>query len=240
MEIVVVIIMCLVSFGFLLKLTFHGWPGRIVLSLAAAIFIAMSTDPATAQSKTQIADWLSRPELMLDASVLLTVDVALQLCFCILAAGKADGSLGRTGVFAYNVLLWLPGLLVFPVLFALLTALVFAMPGVDFQSIGLGCAALVLISMPLLASFFKALLPEYDIRIELMFLLGVLVAGLGIVATVNGRTAAVGTNEVEWSGLAMVAVLLAAGIAAGFVIHRRAERRRLSRCGGAGALLRSK
>lgn len=229
MEIVVLIIMCLVGLVLLLKLTFHGWPGRMILSLAAAIFIVAATDPATEQSKTQIADWLSCSGLMLDASVLLTVDVAFQIGFCILAAGKAGGFLDRKGMFAYRLLLWIPGLMIFPVLFALLTALVFAMPGVDFQSIGLGCAMVILIVMPLLAWFLKSLLPEYDIRVELMFLIGVFVACLGIVATVNGRTAAIGTNDVDWSALAMVGVLLVSGLVVGYATHRSAQRRRLLR-----------
>ena len=40
---------------------------------------------AIQQSKTQIADWLADVQLMLDTSVVLTVEVALQMAFCMLA-----------------------------------------------------------------------------------------------------------------------------------------------------------
>lgn len=40
---------------------------------------------AIQQSKTQIADWLADAQLMLDTSVVLTVEVALQMAFCMLA-----------------------------------------------------------------------------------------------------------------------------------------------------------
>ena len=51
-------------------------------------------------------------------------------------------------------------------------------------------------------------------------MVSLLAGALGIVATVNGRTAAVGTNEVEWGALAAVIILLLAGVLAGSLIYR--------------------
>ena len=76
METVVIIIMVAVGFSFLLKLTYHRPAGAIALALVAAAFVFLSYDEATSQSKTQIAEWLQNPSLMLDTSVWLTIDVA--------------------------------------------------------------------------------------------------------------------------------------------------------------------
>ncbi len=54
------------------------------------------------------------------------------------------------------------------------------------------------------------LVPEKEIRLELLFMVNMLIAALGVVATVNGRTAAAGTNQVEWGALGGVAAIIAA------------------------------
>ncbi len=223
------IIMLTVSFSFLLKLTCHGWPGRVVLSALAALFVLLACDTATTQSKTQIADWLSQPDLMLDTSVWLTVDVAFQIAFCVLYAKKLAGPITRNEKWMLAVCQWFPGLLIFPVLFAMLTRLIFSMPGTDFDTIGRITAAALLLVTPLLARGLELLLPEADIRLELMFMVNMLTAALGIVATVNGRTAAVGTNTVEWDALAAVAALVLAGAASGIFINRYVTAKKITK-----------
>lgn len=220
MEIAVIIIMLTVGFSFLLKLTFHKPIGQVVLSLAAAMFVVATTEAATAQSKTQIADWLAQPALMLDTSVWLTIDVAFQICFCILSAKNLSVKLSRSESIVRQICLWFPGLLIFPVLFAAQTELIFAMTGVDFNLTGRWLAAAIAIGLPLTALGFKYLLPETDIRLELIFMVNLLTAALGIVATVNGRTAAVGIDSVEWSALAGVVAIIVAGAVAGLFLNK--------------------
>lgn len=220
METVVLIIFCMVGLNFMLRLTFHGWAGRTVLCLVAAVFVLFTTGLATTQSKTQIADWLSQPELMLDASVWLTIDVAFQISFCVITARRLTGQTGIRERLAGKVCMWFPGLLIFPVLFALQTALIFSLPGADFSLIGRCLAVGVVLAVPLLAAGCKYMLPESDIRLELMFMLNLLIAALGVVATVNGRTAAAGTNEIGWAAFAGVVCLLLVGFAAGFLLRK--------------------
>lgn len=212
--------MAAVSFSFVLKLTFHRPLGAAILALVAAASVILTYDEAASQSKTQIADWLQNPELMLDTSVWLTIDVAFQLCFCSLYAIKLCGPLSGKEKTALQICLWFPGLLIFPVLFASLTQLIFSMPGTDFAVIGWALALTILVVLPLLACLFKWLLPESGIRLELLFMVNLLIAALGIVATVNGRTAAVGTNSVEWHALTAVFGLLALGCIAGYFLNR--------------------
>ena len=124
---------------------------------------------------------------------------------------------------------WVPGLLIFPVLFAVLTELIFSMPGVGFATIAWSLAAAVLIAAPLLGAGLRWLIPETEIRLELLFMVNMLIAALGVVATVNGRTAAAGTNEAHWSALGAVALLLLAGLAAGIVCDRFLTRKKISK-----------
>lgn len=229
MEIVLMIIMALVTVSFLLKMTCHGWIGKIVWCAAGAIFIVLTCDSATTQSKTQIADWLSQPDLMLDTSVWLTVDVAFQLCFCVLAAKSLGDTLSKTERALLRICRLIPGLLIFPVLFAILTELIFSLPGVDFSLIARSLAIGLLILFPLLSAGIRYLIPEAEIRLEMIFMVNLLTAALGVIATVNGRTAAVGTNTVEWSALAGIAVILLAGAAAGMIYYRYITRKKVSK-----------
>lgn len=85
METVVVVLMILVSFNFLLKLTYCKLWTVGVIAVSACLFVGLMWPLAIEQSKTQIADWLSNPQLMLDTSVILSLEVVLQLAYCMLA-----------------------------------------------------------------------------------------------------------------------------------------------------------
>ncbi len=221
METVVIVIMLTVALSFLLKLSCHGRAGILAICTAATLFSALCGDYAAMQSKTQIADWLQNPDLMLDTSVLLTLDVMMQLAFCFLRTRKAAGErLSRWSEGAYQICFWFPGILIFPVLFSTLVGIIFAIPGGDFQTIAWTAGAVVLITSPLLAWALRLLMPRVGMRLELLFLNNLLTAALGVVATVNGRTASAGVADVEWGALAGVLGLVATGAVAGIIISK--------------------
>ena len=224
METVVIIIMCLTGLVFLLKLTCHGNAEVFVLSFLAAASVILMTDFASSQSRTRIEAWLGQPDIMLDTSVWLTLDVAFQIWFCFLAANRLSGPLTKKELIAYNAALWIPGLMIFPVLSAALTELIFSLPGVDFSLVGWSAGLGLFVALPALARGLRALLPETDLRLEVMFLVSLIVLSLGIVATVNGRTAATGTNRVEWTALLAVICLLTGCAAAGFMLRKYKNR----------------
>ncbi len=228
MEVVVLIILLMAGFAFLAKLTYHGIVGRVVLCALAALFVAMATDTAASQSKTQIDTWLESPEIMLDAAVLLTIDVAAQIAFCFLMGREISGGLrSAIGRRALAVLLWFPGLAIFPALLALLTELIFSFTGADFATVGYSLAGGVLIGAPLAAVGLRWLLPEDDIRLELLFLASLLTAALGVAATVNGRTAAAGVSFIEWNALGAVLLLLFCGAVAGIILNKYLTNKRI-------------
>lgn len=221
METVVLVMMTVVCFNYLLKQTWRK-PFFVALSaVVCALFVGLAWPWAIEQSKNQIAGWLADSALMLDMAVLLTLEVALQMTFCVVAAHiHSAGRVKPSVVWAYRLLRWFPGLLIYPVLFSLLVAAIFALPGVSFPLTAWSLAAVVAAVIPLGHWALKLLLPEKEIRLELLFLANALIAILGIIATVNGRTAVAGITSVDWPSLGGVMAFVAAGLLLGMAAFR--------------------
>lgn len=221
METVVLVMMTVVCFNYLLKQTWRK-PFFVALSaVVCALFVGLAWPWAIEQSKNRIAGWLADSALMLDLAVLLTLEVALQMAFCIVAAHiHSAGRVKPSVVWAYRLLRWFPGLLIYPVLFSLLVAAIFALPGISFPLTAWSLAATVAVAIPLGRWALKHLLPEKEIRLELLFLANALIAILGIIATVNGRTAVAGITSVDWPSLGGVMAFVAAGLLLGMAAFR--------------------
>lgn len=221
METVVFVLMILVCFSFMLKQTYRKNRSVAVIAVICALFTGLMWPYAIEQSKTQIADWLADTALMLDTAVLLTLEVILQMTFCMLAAHvQTSGPLRKRTLWMYRALRWFPGILIFPVLFSALVALIFAFPGVSFSLLSWSMAAGILILIPAGTWLLRRVMPEKDVRLELLFLVNALIAVLGVVATVNGRTAVAGIGGADWSALAALIVIVVLGALAGFVAYR--------------------
>lgn len=221
MQSVVVAIMLLVSLSFLLKQSFMSWKWVVAIAIVAALFVGFSWPWAVEQNKLQIAGWLANPSIMADTAVILTVEVALQLAFCIMEAKSADKKkLPLRKKILAGFLRCFPGVLFFAVLFSLLVTLVFALPGVSFRLIAWTLAGAVLILVPAFVWLVRFILPENKLRLELLFLLNFLVAGLGIIATVNGRTAVEGTNNVNLTSLAFLLAIVLLGAVLGLFLRK--------------------
>ncbi len=226
METVVLVMMIVVCFNYLLKQTWRK-PFFVALSaVVCALFVGLAWPWAIEQSKNQITDWLADSALMLDLAVLLTLEVALQMTFCVVAAYIHTAERVKPSVvWIYRLLRWFPGLLVFPVLFSLLVAAIFALPGTSFPLVAWSLAAIVAIVIPLGRWALKHLLPEKEIRLELLFLANALIALLGIIATVNGRTAVAGVTSVDWPAMGGVMSFVAAGLLLGVAVFRIKQKR---------------
>lgn len=221
METVVLVMMIMVCFNYILKQTYRKVSFVALSSVICALFVGLMWQYAIEQSKSRISDWLADTTLMLDISVILTLEVLVQMTFCILSAHiHSSGKVKHYIIQIYRVLRWFPGILIFPVLFSVLVAAVFAFPGVSFPLVAWCLAALVLVVVPLSTWLLKRLLPEKEIRLELLFLSNALMAILSIVATVNGRTAVAGNTEVDWLALGTVLLLVAAGLVCGIVTYK--------------------
>ena len=130
MDTVVLVLMLLTAFNFLLKQTFWKLIAVGIITAICAVFAGLMWPYAIEQSKTQIANWLSNQLLMLDTSVLLSVEVCIQMAYAMLAVHVAnDYPVKPRMILMYRFLRWFPGLLIFPVLFSGLVYLIFAFPG---------------------------------------------------------------------------------------------------------------
>ena len=221
METVVLVMMILVCFNYMLKQTYRKIYSVLLSAAVCALFVGLMWPYAIEQSKSQISDWLADSSLMLDIAVILTLEVAIQMSFCILSAHiQTSGKVKPITIWVYRILRWFPGVLIFPVLFSLLVSAIFALPGMSFSLVAWILATIVFVVIPLGCWVIKWLLPEKEIRLELLFLANALIAILGVIATVNGQTAVAGISEVDWSALGGIVVLLIFGLAAGIIAYR--------------------
>lgn len=221
METLLTVLIILVCFNFMLKQTHRHLRSVVLIAIVAALFTGLSWPYAIEQSKTQIIDWLADAQLMLDLSVILSLEVVMHIAYCLMAVHvMTSDSLRRRTIWLYRLLRWFPGVMIFPVLFSLLVSLIFAFPGKSFPLIAWSLAATVLVIIPLGSWLLRCLLPEKELRLEIFFLTNALVAILGIIATVNGRTAVAGISSVDWTALLAVLVLVLLGGLIGFLRYK--------------------
>ena len=81
MDTIVWILILLTAFNSLLKQSFWTPVATWIAAGVAGVFVLLVWPYAIEQSKTQIADWLADSRLMLDTSVVLTVELTLQMAF---------------------------------------------------------------------------------------------------------------------------------------------------------------
>ena len=221
METLVLILMIVVCFNFILKQTFQKTSSAAVIVVFIALFTGLMWPYAIEFSKTQIAVWLSDSALMLDISVIMSLEVILQISFCILSAHIAStGIISKKELWTYKILRLFPGILILPIIFSILIKVIFLFPGISFSLIAWSLAVIVAVSIPLFRFLLLYILPEKEIRLELLFLANALIILLGILVTVNGRTAIKGMNEVNWYSFAGVIAMVITGIIAGHYIRK--------------------
>lgn len=217
MEILVMVMVVLAFVTFILKQTFHRPIELAIISVVLLVFTGNMWSYAIEQSKTMISSWLADGQLMLDIAVLLSIDVAITLFFCVMQVEVSTAErVGSRKRIVAAVLKYFPNLIIFPVLFAMVVALIFSMPGAEFSTVSWGLGIAVLIVIPAGVYGMKLLLPEEELRLELLFLLTVVLALMGVIATVNGRTAVTGIENFELMPLLLVIGMVIAGVIVGY------------------------
>lgn len=202
METIILVLMVLVLLNTWIKLTFLKRWQMWAMALACACFVGGSYGMAIQQSRNEIRSWLADQPLMLDVSVVLTLEVFWQIAYCMLSARMLYGEpMRRRTICIYRVLRFFPGVLIFPVLYYMLIQVIYALPGYGFGSIAWTFAIAVGLALPMGAWVLHRSLPEKSLRLEVLFLLSSLTLILGIVATVNGTTTFHGSDPVEWMAL---------------------------------------
>lgn len=214
MEYIVPILILFILLNIFLKLSFRPWWYSVVFSLVAALFLLLVVPFAASQSKTQLEAWLQNPLVMQNVAVLITVETAILFAFAFIRLRQVLG----TPVKKY-ILLPLdiyPGFLLFPVLFYTLTQLFFVLPGVDFDTSAYMFAAGILVGIPFFSWSMVRIVPEEELRLEILFIVNLFVGITGLITTVNGETAYAAVNQsfdvrAVLLALAIFALLFAGG-----------------------------
>lgn len=201
--------MILVSFNLALKLTLCKPWTIYVVAVVCTLFVLETWQMAAGQSKTQIADWINNRPLMLNTSVVISIEVLIHISYCIMAVHlQNSGMLKKRTIYMYRVLRLYPGILILLVLLHCETVAMFTFTGTDFKVIAYTLSAIVLAGIPALTYLFRRLVPEKDLRLEILFLSNALIAILAVVATTNGSTAVSGISEVNLQALILLAVVI--------------------------------
>ncbi len=205
MELVIQILMLFIFINAVVKLSFWKWWQTTLFGLVCAGFVVFAHQYAILQSKTQLADYLNNKSAMQDIAVLITMESVLCFAFGFTAL---LGTENKRWKWVGRILYWYPSLLLFPVLFYLLTQFIYALPGTDFTTISYLMAAGVLIGIPLASEGIKYLCPEKEFRLEIFFLVSLFVCIIGLITTVNGNV----TYAVAKEPLNFKAILVSGGL----------------------------
>lgn len=203
----------------LLKLSFLRLWKRVLLSLIAGIFVLIISPYASDQSKTEIASWLSDPKILQNVAVLISLDALIIFAFSIMMLREVfDGRVSKPYLLTLK---YYPSLLLFPLLFYLLTYLYFNLPGIDFKTTAYTLALCTAIGLPLLSIGMGKLINELDFRLEVQFIVNLFVCCIGLISTVNGNTnyAAV-KQEFNFRAMIIALSIFAILFACGFIIKR--------------------
>lgn len=193
MEIIIQILILFVIFNSILKLSFWKWWQAIILGLICAAFIIWAQQYAIMQSKTQIQDYLSNQRVVQNMAVIITLESIIYFAFCIttLAANKMDRIKKRL----LRLLFWYPGLLLFPVLFYLLTQFDFLLSGISFDTTAYIFAGIIFMVISVAPFAARLLEPEKELRLEIHFLISLIITALGLLITVNGNVTYAAVKE---------------------------------------------
>lgn len=220
MELIIDVLLLFILLNCLFKLSLWHWWQRLAFSAVLGWFAWWSVRYAILQSKTQIADFLANTEALQTMAILVTIESAIGLAFCLrwLNEFTVYGKLSTVN----KAFLWFyPSLLIFPVVFYLLTQTIFSLTGVPFETTGLAFGIGTVLLLPLLSEAVRWLLPDEGSRVELHLLLTIFVCLLGLIATEHGKMVyAMKESPVDWHQLLLTFSLFLLLGAAGFVFSR--------------------
>ena len=193
-------------------------------SLLSALMVGLAWRWAASHSGPQVLALLGNANEMLNVAVLLNVEVIVHLTFCILSAQRKNFT--RLQNIVFQIVRLIPSLFVFLSFIALEVYTMVSNPGIDFQKIAWLMAIAIFIITPIATVGLRYLFPEKELRLEVIFHIAIMMMLMGVIATVNGRTAAVATDNTDVVSSLSVAALLMLGIAAGvlnFYIKKKAN-----------------
>ncbi len=171
MESLVQLLMLLVCLVAVIKLSLaHQWL-NLAFALVLAGFSLWIKDFCTEETIAGISMYIEQKSLRESMAILLTLESLVYMLYAFAPKKK--------------VLALYPSLLMFPILYYTETNLFFAFAGEDFFLVALVLALVVLSLFIALPYLIKWLVPEEEIRLELLFLSSIVMTVLGLLTTVD-------------------------------------------------------
>ena len=189
---VIAILTVFIMLNVVLKLSFWKLWQHVLFAAVCFLFVWLATDFASEQSQVTLQTMLSDPKVLGNITVLLTVETAVCMAYCFTSLRTLFK--GKESPW-HKVLQWYPNLLIFPALFYVLTQAIFYYTGVSFEHIAFWIGASVVVFIILGPLGLQKLLPEKDLRLELHFLVSLLITLLGLIGTANGQILYVPQSE---------------------------------------------
>jgi len=222
MEIMISVLMLFVVLCCATKLSLWPWWQRFAFSTPLAAFVWWSERYAVLQSKTQLADLLQNAAALQNMAVLVTIESAINFAFCYHWFNDDAGATfalpsGKWRAWRRSFLKWYPSLLIFPVMFYVLTQAIFMAVGIDFSVTAVAVATATLVLLPLLAEGMKWFVADADGRVEIHLALSCLVCVLGLLTTITNKMIyRANSSPTDWRmvtiALVVFAVLFVAGL----------------------------
>jgi hypothetical protein len=218
MELIIQILMVFIIINCILKLSFRSLWQSILFGAICAVFIIWTKEYAIMQSKTQIADYLKNRTALQNTAVLVTAESAICFAFCFAALKNMFGKRVKRWLMP---LYWYPSLLIFPVLFYILTQTIFSLSGTDFDTIAYIISGITFVVIPIAAYGIRLLIPEDELRLEIHFLVSLFVCILGLLTTVNGDVTYAAVKEpVNFKALGLSLGLFVVTFVIGYVWNK--------------------
>lgn len=188
MEVIVQLLMLLVCWMTSLKLSHSPRWFVWLYALCLGLFVFLNADLASSQTKDDVVSYIEQHSLREYITILVTIEAMVMIAFAFLGFRRQVYEGKQVSVVGKSLRLFLqfcPPVLMLPTIFYLHTTLLFYWTGVDFHTLSLYLATIVLLFCSLSPSLIRYLLPEQDIRLELLFLSSLLVFILGLIITID-------------------------------------------------------
>lgn len=168
--------------GFLFKVSFYSWKGRIAAALVAAILMRVIAPWIIELPHAQLTSLFTLRPWLLNLSVFITIEASIMIGFCFdsIAVPKQNSWYYRI---LHTCLRLYPGLLVVGVLAYLLSYLLYTTPGIDFQALPWLASGATLLIVGAGSELVRWILPDRPMRLELLFLVNLFIIILNIVLT---------------------------------------------------------
>lgn len=216
MEIIINILLISVFINTILKISFWDFKFQLIVGVLVGGFVLLTYDIATEQSKTQIDQWLENSDILGNMAVLITIEAMLYMSFCFLSL--KDIYEKQKG-WVFIILRLYSGVLIFPVSLYIFTQSVFYFTGVDFFSLAMIMSFIMALLVVGFSFGVKKLLPEREMRLEMLFIVSLIVTTLGLISTTNGKMMYPAKNEaVDLPMLGVTFVLFGAFFVVGYLI----------------------